>query len=125
MSRRGQALTHFFTLQPLATDNGQARSVLPARATGRLLLGGGGAPLPVHRVSGSKSRRLRTHINLGWIVRNGHGRSGVPWSSTRLRQHGLAPTSREDQSGKRALETLCHTKDRHRIPRTMSPSQQS
>ena len=39
-----------------------------------------------------------------------HGRLGVPLLTTRLRQHGLTPTSREDQSGKRALEILCHTR---------------
>ena len=53
----------------------------------------------------------RNHVvleHIGLVV--GHGRSGVPVSSNRLRQHGLTPTSREGQSGKRALETPCHTR---------------
>ena len=51
----------FFAVQLLTTDIGRPIS-LPARATRRLLLLGGGAMhSPVHRVSGSEPRRLRTH----------------------------------------------------------------
>ena len=51
--------------------------------------------------------RARNHAALEHVdFAIGHGLSGVPLSGSRLRQHGLTPTSREDQSGKPALERI-------------------
>ena len=77
------------------------------RITRRLLLGGGGGGATLL----CTEFLARNHSALEYIdFVIGHGRSGVPLSSTRLRQHVLTPTWREYQSGKRTLETPCHTK---------------
>ena len=65
--------------------------------------------------------RARNHAALEHIdLVVSHGSVGVLLSSTRLRQRGLIPTLRKDQSGKRALETLIPgSPPAHRVPRTM------
>ena len=99
LSRRGQALAHFFILQPLATYNGRTPYYHRAPRGGCCWVGGRHSI--VHRISGSEPLRLRT-----CRLRDRSRLSGVPLSSTRLRQHGLTPTSREDQYGKPALERI-------------------
>ena len=93
----------FFTLQLLATDNGRLR-ITSARHKEDTAWGGMFAS-PMSTMFWARHHAALWYIDL--VV--GHGRSGVPLSNKWVRQHGLTPTLREDRSGKRALETLCHT----------------
>ena len=102
-TRSGMAL--FFTLQLLATESG--RLLLITSACHEEAVGGGGVPLPCPPSFGLGTTPLNTH-RLGGRSRP-IGSTVVEYQAPSC-SSGLTLTLREDWSGKRALETPCHTR---------------
>ena len=106
MCRRGQAWRFSSSYSLLATDIGRLRITSTRHEEAAASGGGGGATLL------STEFQARNHAALGHIdLVVGHGRSGVPLSSTRSISSGLTQTLSEDWLCKRALETPCHTRN--------------